>query len=174
MTDNKFIFKSMTSMREVLFRPLDTADDVHRVLSLEVTGAILGEFVEIPKAIVEASIRPLRSVPLCERRRPTRGGACGEPPTRAMKMTGGTTGCTRRFKAALSGYETGKNGTLPPCWMPSARFARPSLQPNQIACRGPGSPRRNRTLGLNSNARKSNGFINGGNSRKFSTKFLSE
>jgi hypothetical protein len=39
---------------EVLFRPLDTPDDVSRVLSLEVTFAILDEFVEIPKAIVEA------------------------------------------------------------------------------------------------------------------------
>lgn len=39
---------------EVLFRALDTADDVSRVLSLEVTFAILDEFVEIPKEIVEA------------------------------------------------------------------------------------------------------------------------
>jgi len=39
---------------EVMFRPLDTPDDVRRVLSLEVTGAIVDEFVEIPKEIVEA------------------------------------------------------------------------------------------------------------------------
>lgn len=39
---------------EVMFRPLDTPEDVRRVLSLEVTGAILDEFVEIPKEIVEA------------------------------------------------------------------------------------------------------------------------
>lgn len=39
---------------EVLFRPLDTEDDVQRVLSLEVTFAILDEFVQIPQAIVEA------------------------------------------------------------------------------------------------------------------------
>lgn len=39
---------------EVLFRPLDTPDDVARVLSLEVTFAILDEFVQIDKAIVEA------------------------------------------------------------------------------------------------------------------------
>jgi hypothetical protein len=39
---------------EIMFRPLDTADDVRRVLSLEVTGAILDEFVEIPQEIVEA------------------------------------------------------------------------------------------------------------------------
>lgn len=39
---------------EILFRPLDTAEDVRRVLSLEVTGAILDEFVEIPREIVDA------------------------------------------------------------------------------------------------------------------------
>jgi hypothetical protein len=39
---------------EVLFRPLDTAEDVARVLSLEVTFAILDEFVQIPRAIVDA------------------------------------------------------------------------------------------------------------------------
>lgn len=39
---------------EVLFRPLDTPDDVSRVLSLEVTFAILDEFVEIPHEIREA------------------------------------------------------------------------------------------------------------------------
>lgn len=38
----------------VLFRPLDTQDDVARVLSLEINFAILDEFVEIPKAIVDA------------------------------------------------------------------------------------------------------------------------
>jgi hypothetical protein len=54
VTDNKFIFKFDDIHAEVLFRPLDTPDDVHRVLSLEVTGAILDEFVEIPKEIVEA------------------------------------------------------------------------------------------------------------------------
>jgi len=39
---------------EIMFRPLDTPEDVRRVLSLEVTGAVLDEFVEIPQAIVEA------------------------------------------------------------------------------------------------------------------------
>jgi hypothetical protein len=39
---------------EVLFRPLDRPEDVQRVLSLEVTFAILDEFVEIPKQIIEA------------------------------------------------------------------------------------------------------------------------
>lgn len=39
---------------EVLFRPLDTPDDVARVLSLEVTFAIIDEFVNIPQKIIEA------------------------------------------------------------------------------------------------------------------------
>jgi hypothetical protein len=39
---------------EVLFRPLDTADDVARVLSLEITFALIDEFVQIPRAIVDA------------------------------------------------------------------------------------------------------------------------
>lgn len=39
---------------EVLFRALDTADDVARVLSLEVTFAILDEFVQIEPKIREA------------------------------------------------------------------------------------------------------------------------
>lgn len=51
---NTFVLKYGDVEAEVLFRPLDTPDDVSRVLSLEVTGAILDEFVEIPKAIVEA------------------------------------------------------------------------------------------------------------------------
>ncbi len=54
VTDNQFVFRFDDIIAEVLFRPLDTADDVHRVLSLEVTGAVLDEFVEIPKEIVEA------------------------------------------------------------------------------------------------------------------------
>jgi len=39
---------------EVLFRPLDTPEDVARVLSLEVTFAIIDEFVQIPRPIVDA------------------------------------------------------------------------------------------------------------------------
>lgn len=49
-----FVFEFDDVYAEVMFRPLDTPDDVSRVLSLEVTGAVLDEFVEIPKAIVEA------------------------------------------------------------------------------------------------------------------------
>lgn len=53
-TQNKFILRFNDVECEVLFRPLDTADDVARVLSLEVTFAILDEFVQIPRAIVDA------------------------------------------------------------------------------------------------------------------------
>jgi len=49
-----FVFEFGDVYAEVLFRPLDTPDDVSRVLSLEVTGAVLDEFVEIPQEIVEA------------------------------------------------------------------------------------------------------------------------
>src|SRR5690242_17510696 len=38
---------------EVMFRPLDTPQDIARVLSLEVTFAIIDEFVEIPQAIID-------------------------------------------------------------------------------------------------------------------------
>lgn len=53
-SDKTFILKFDDVECEVLFRPLDTPDDVRRVLSLEVTFAILDEFVEIPRQIVEA------------------------------------------------------------------------------------------------------------------------
>lgn len=53
-TDWKFILRFGDVECEVLFRPLDTAQDVARVLSLEVTFAIIDEFVEIPKQIIEA------------------------------------------------------------------------------------------------------------------------
>ena len=53
-TENKFILKYDDVECEVLFRPLDTADDVARVLSLEVTFAIIDEFVQIPREIVDA------------------------------------------------------------------------------------------------------------------------
>lgn len=49
-----FVLKFGDVECEVLFRALDTADDVSRVLSLEVTFAILDEFVEINEKIIEA------------------------------------------------------------------------------------------------------------------------
>jgi len=53
-SESKFTLKFNDVECEVLFRPLDTPDDVARVLSLEVTFAILDEFVQIDKSIVEA------------------------------------------------------------------------------------------------------------------------
>lgn len=53
-TDKNFTLKFGDVECEVLFRPLDTPDDVERVLSLEVTFAVIDEFVQIDKAIIEA------------------------------------------------------------------------------------------------------------------------
>lgn len=54
LTEWKFTLRFNDVECEVLFRPLDTAEDVARVLSLEVTFAILDEFVQIPREIVDA------------------------------------------------------------------------------------------------------------------------
>lgn len=53
-TTKDFILRFGDVECEVMFRPLDTPDDVERVLSLEVTFAIIDEFVQLPQAIVEA------------------------------------------------------------------------------------------------------------------------
>ena len=53
-TPKTFTFRFDDIHCEVMFRALDTADDVSSVLSLEITGAMLDEFVEIPREIVDA------------------------------------------------------------------------------------------------------------------------
>lgn len=53
-TENRFILRFADVECEVLFRALDTPDDVDRVLSLEVTFVILDEFVTLKKEIIEA------------------------------------------------------------------------------------------------------------------------
>lgn len=53
-TEKKFTLKFNDIECEVLFRPLDTPQDVARVLSLEVTFAIIDEFVELPRQIIDA------------------------------------------------------------------------------------------------------------------------
>jgi hypothetical protein len=53
-TENIFHLKFGDVECEVLFRPLDTPQDVARVLSLEITFALLDEFVQIPRPIVDA------------------------------------------------------------------------------------------------------------------------
>lgn len=64
-TEKTFILRSGDTVCEVMFRALDTEADVQRVLSLEVTFAIIDEFVEIPRKILEAL-----------------AGRCGRYPTR--------------------------------------------------------------------------------------------
>lgn len=54
LTKKQFTLRFADVECEVLFRPLDTPQDVARVLSLEVTFAIIDEFVEIPQAIISA------------------------------------------------------------------------------------------------------------------------
>jgi hypothetical protein len=53
-TDKNFSLRFGDVECEVLFRALDTADDIARVLSLETTFVVLDEFVQIPQAIVDA------------------------------------------------------------------------------------------------------------------------
>ena len=53
-TRNIFLLRFGDVECEVLFRALDTAADVARVLSLEITFAIFDEFVQIPQAIIDA------------------------------------------------------------------------------------------------------------------------
>lgn len=53
-TDKVFVLRYGDVECEVLFRPLDTPQDVARVLSLEITFAIVDEFIELPQAIIDA------------------------------------------------------------------------------------------------------------------------
>ena len=53
-TPKTFILRFDDVECEVMFRPLDTPQDVARVLSLEVTFALIDEFVEIPREIIDA------------------------------------------------------------------------------------------------------------------------
>ena len=53
-SENKFTLRWGDVECEVLFRALDTPADVARVLGLEVTFALIDEFVEIPRKIIES------------------------------------------------------------------------------------------------------------------------
>ena len=53
-TDKIFTLRFGDVECEVLFRPLDTEDDIRRILSMEISFAVLDEFVEIPRKIIEA------------------------------------------------------------------------------------------------------------------------
>jgi hypothetical protein len=76
-TDNKFILRFADVECEVLFRALDTADDVARVLSLETTFVILDEFVQIPKEVVEALLARCGRYPPKKDGGPTNWGMWG-------------------------------------------------------------------------------------------------
>lgn len=75
--DNKFILRFNDVECEVLFRPLDTPDDVARVLSLEVTFAIIDEFVQLPREIIEALTARLGRYPTALMGGPTNWGMWG-------------------------------------------------------------------------------------------------
>lgn len=53
-TNKVFTLKFDDVECEVLFRPLDTPEDINRVLSLELTFAIVDEFIQLPRAIIDA------------------------------------------------------------------------------------------------------------------------
>lgn len=53
-TDKTFILRFEDVHAEVLFRPLDTPEDVGRLLSLELTGAFVNELRELPIEIIVA------------------------------------------------------------------------------------------------------------------------
>ena len=53
-SDYNFLLRFDDIECEVMFRPLDTPDDIARVLSLEVTFALIDEFVQLPKEIIDA------------------------------------------------------------------------------------------------------------------------
>lgn len=69
-SQNKFILKFDDVECEVLFRPLDTADDVSRVLSLEISFCLVDEFTEIPRQIIDALSARLGRYP------PKKDGGC--------------------------------------------------------------------------------------------------
>ncbi len=54
LSKNNFLLKFDDVECEVLFRPLDNADDIARVLSLEVTFVIVDEFVQIKRECIDA------------------------------------------------------------------------------------------------------------------------
>ncbi len=77
ITPKKFTLKFADVECEVLFRALDTADDVARVLSLETTFVILDEFVQIPRAVVEALAARCGRYPSAKDGGPTNWGMWG-------------------------------------------------------------------------------------------------
>lgn len=69
-TAKTFVYKKDGLHCEILFRALDRPDDASSVLSLELTGAMFDEFVELPQEIVSA----VKS--RCDRYPPQNRGGC--------------------------------------------------------------------------------------------------
>ena len=65
----------------VMFRPLDTEDDVSRVLSLEINFAIIDEFVQIPRKIIDNLSSRLGRYKLPDGTNPTVWGMWGSSNT---------------------------------------------------------------------------------------------
>lgn len=76
-TENRFILRFGDVECDVLFRPLDTADDIARVLSLEINFAIIDEFVNIPRDIVDALSARLGRYKMPDGVKPTNWGMWG-------------------------------------------------------------------------------------------------
>ena len=67
VTDSTFFLEFGDVKAEILFRALDTPEDVHKVLSMELTGAWINECREIPQEIVEGIQGRLKRYPARER-----------------------------------------------------------------------------------------------------------
>lgn len=76
-SDDRFIFEFDDVYAEILFRPLDRPEDIERVLSLEITGAAIDEFVQINKDIVESLSGRCGRYPLEPNYGPTWSGMFG-------------------------------------------------------------------------------------------------
>jgi hypothetical protein len=113
-TKKKFTLRFDDVECEVLFRPLDRPEDVARVLSLEVSFAIIDEFVEIPRAIVDAL-----------------SGRCGRYPSEVMG------GCTNWGMWGSSNPSTEDNW-----WFDYLHDTSVLLQPTDQGC--PVQPRSGR------------------------------
>ncbi len=76
-TDKNFTLRVNDIECVVMFRPLDTEQDIARVLSLEINFAIIDEFVQIPRKIVDALSARLGRFKLPDGTKPTNWGMWG-------------------------------------------------------------------------------------------------
>ena len=73
-TPKTFVLRFADVEAEFLFRPLDTPDDVSKLLSLEITGAFINEAREIPQEIVEGVLSRCGRYPSAKDGGPTWSG----------------------------------------------------------------------------------------------------